>query len=171
MNREGDAEFAKRWQKPGDELHTSVPAMVFTDYPHFDFWDGFYEYASVNVLKGDNIRLLYINPGYDFIVKYKSKPSLFKTVTLYSNMGNAGIIWKQNKEKIDPDYPYGLAPSKQYTITFAVALRLQDDTGLLKKRATNCGFINLRAAANRNTVGWYKVHIEVCESQRKQVRF
>jgi TonB-dependent starch-binding outer membrane protein SusC len=116
MNGEGDAEFAKRWQKPGDELHTSVPAMVYTDYPQFDYRDAFYDYASVNVLKGDNIRLQYINLGYDFTLNSKSKRSLFRKITLYGNVANAGIIWRQNKERIDPDFPYGLAPSKQYTI-------------------------------------------------------
>ncbi len=116
MNGEGDAEFAKRWQKPGDELHTSVPAMVYTDYPQFDFRDAFYDYASVNVLKGDNIRLQYINLAYDFKFNRKSKSSLFSTITLYGNIANLGIIWRKNKDRIDPDYPYGLAPSKQYTI-------------------------------------------------------
>jgi len=116
MNGEGDAEFAKRWQKPGDELHTSVPAMVYTDYPQFDFRDAFYANASVNVLKGDNIRLQYINLAYDCKVNRRSKSSLFNTITLYGNIANAGIIWRQNKERIDPDFPYGLAPSKQYTI-------------------------------------------------------
>jgi len=86
--------------KTGDELHTSVPAMVYTDYPQFDFWDGFYEYASVNLLKGDNIRLLYINPGYDFIVKYKSKPSLFKTITLYSNMGMPALSGSRIRKRL-----------------------------------------------------------------------
>ena len=116
MNGEGDAEFAKRWQKPGDELHTSVPAMVYTDYPQFDFRDAFYDYASVNVLKGDNIRLQYVNLGYDFTLNRKSGARVFSKLTVYGNVANAGIIWRQNKERIDPDYPYGFAPSKQYTI-------------------------------------------------------
>lgn len=116
MNGEGNVEFANRWQKKGDELHTSVPAMVYTDYPQFGFRNAFYNNASVNVLKGDNIRLQYINVGYDFTLKKKSKSSLLSKLTVYSNIANAGIIWKQNKQRIDPDYPYGLAPSKQYTI-------------------------------------------------------
>jgi hypothetical protein len=118
MNGQGDAEFARRWQKPGDELHTSVPAMVYTDYPQFDYRDAFYNYASVNVLKGDNIRLQYINLAYDIAINRRSSSSLFSKFTVYANIANAGLIWRQNKERIDPDYPHGMAPSKQYTIGF-----------------------------------------------------
>jgi hypothetical protein len=90
--------------------------MVYTDYPQFDFRDAFYANASVNVLKGDNIRLQYINLAYDCKVNRRSKSSLFNTITLYGNLANVGMIWRKNKEGIDPDFPYGLAPSKQYTI-------------------------------------------------------
>jgi hypothetical protein len=54
--------------------------------------------------------------SYDFNLKRKSGRSLFGNISLYANVANEGIIWRKNKEGIDPDYPYGLAPSKQYTI-------------------------------------------------------
>lgn len=116
LNGEGDSEFSQRWQKPGDELHTTVPAMVYTDYPQFDFRESFYANASVHVLKGDHIRLQYVNMSYDFTLNKRSKTSFFNKISLYANVANLGIIWMQNKEKIDPDYPLGLPPAKQYTI-------------------------------------------------------
>ncbi len=60
------AEYTKRWQQPGDELKTNVPALVYTDYPQFSSRDEFYLYSEVNVQKADNIRLQYVNLGYTF---------------------------------------------------------------------------------------------------------
>jgi TonB-linked SusC/RagA family outer membrane protein len=101
-NGNGNADYALRWQKPGDELHTSVPSMV---YPDISERDGFYAGSENLVEKGDHVRLQYINLGYDFnSVKYPRLP--FKTLSLYANISNIGIIWRANKAQVDPDYYY-----------------------------------------------------------------
>jgi hypothetical protein len=106
----GDVEFEKRWQKPGDELTTNVPAMVYTDYQLngeyvFDNRDNFYTYSQVNVLKADNIRLQYVNLIYSLPLKIKK--SLINNIQVSLNAANLGILWRANKQKLDPDYPYG----------------------------------------------------------------
>ncbi len=108
------ADFEKRWQKNGDELITNVPAFVYTDYPQFYSRDNFYAYSATNVLRADNIRFQYINIGY--VTNGTKKRFPFKQAQVYFNAANLGIIWRSNKEHLDPDYPYALPPQKTWTI-------------------------------------------------------
>lgn len=94
-------DFANRWQHPGDEKFTNVPAMVYTNYPQFTNRETFYSSSEINVLRGDHIRIEYINMGYSFLKGNNNK--IFKSLQLYGNIANAGIVWRANKEKIDPD--------------------------------------------------------------------
>ena len=107
-------EFENRWQKPGDEFNTNVPAMVYTNYPLFTERESFYSAAEVNVLKADNIRIKYIN--LDYTMKQKNKKLPFEQFQLYVNIANLGIIWRANKAGLDPDYPADLPPLRQYTV-------------------------------------------------------
>src|SRR3546814_19755029 len=50
----GHGDFANRWQQPGDETHTNVPAMR---YPVNSSRETFYSRSSVLVERGDHIRL------------------------------------------------------------------------------------------------------------------
>ena len=90
------AEYEKRWQKPGDELHTNVPAFV---YPVDAFYMFAYAYADINVLRADNVRLQEINISYAF----PKKIGLFKGASLHGSIQNLGIIWRANKYGLDPD--------------------------------------------------------------------
>lgn len=101
--------YAQRWQKPGDELHTQVPSLV---YPANSNRDAFYSVASINARKADNIRLQFINIAYSI----SSGKMPFTNVQVYANAANLGILWRANKDHIDPDY-IGTAPiPKVYTI-------------------------------------------------------
>ncbi|MBO9620905.1 MAG: SusC/RagA family TonB-linked outer membrane protein, partial [Niabella sp.] len=86
----GNPEFAQRWQKPGDEVRTNVPSLVYTDYPQFENRNNFYQLSEVNVLKADHLRLQYLNIDYDFLI---GKQALFNRMSLYANVANLGIIW------------------------------------------------------------------------------
>ncbi len=100
-------DFAKRWQNPGDENTTTVPSMI---YPVNDGnRDLFYTYSSANVLRGDNVRLQYIKIGYD-IKKSGFKKLPVKEIHIYSVINNIGIIWRSNKEGLDPDIDSGRSP-------------------------------------------------------------
>jgi len=96
-------EYNDRWQRPGDEAHTNVPSVVYSSANQNR--DNFYYYSSINVLKGDHIRLQEINFSYSIHVR---KNWFVKNPRVYMNMSNIGILWKANDQGIDPevfDYP------------------------------------------------------------------
>lgn len=106
---QGNVEFANRWQHPGDEERTTVPSF---NYPANTSRDNFYNNSSINVLKGDNFRIHYINFSYMLVRRKKSAP--FDQLQFYVNVANLGIVWRANRDKIDPDYPSTLPPSKAF---------------------------------------------------------
>lgn len=108
------ADYEKRWQKPGDELLTNVPAFVYTNYPQFNNRDAFYASSEINVLKADNIRLQYFNIGYAIAGKKIKLP--LEQLQVYFNAANLGILWRANKEHLDPDYPNTLPLPKSFTV-------------------------------------------------------
>jgi TonB-dependent starch-binding outer membrane protein SusC len=110
-NGDGHKDFEKRWQKPGDEAITNVPALVYTNYPQFIDRDKFYMYSKANVIKGDHVRFNYINFSYSFM-----KVAFFNQLQLYVNAANLGVIWRSNDEGIDPDYPATIPPPKAFTV-------------------------------------------------------
>lgn len=108
----GHADYAQRWQKPGDELKINIPSMV---YPNISGRDRFYLLSEATVEKADHIRLQFINISYDFD-RLLLKQSLVKSLQLYINASNLGILWRANKYHIDPDYPSSLRPAATYAI-------------------------------------------------------
>ncbi|MFD2287914.1 SusC/RagA family TonB-linked outer membrane protein [Pedobacter petrophilus] len=100
VGRNGNGAFASRWQKPGDESFTDVPSMV---YPASSSRDEFYFGSEVNVLKGDHIRLQYINIGFD-ILGHNTKNKFLSQANIFIVASNLGIIWRENREHIDPDF-------------------------------------------------------------------
>ncbi|PRD56706.1 SusC/RagA family TonB-linked outer membrane protein [Sphingobacterium gobiense] len=98
-NGRGHSDYSMRWQNPGDERITSVPANLYSTNNNRD---RFYEGSSVLVEKGDHLRLQYIRLAYD-LPRLKSWNSL----QLYFNMQNVGLLWKANKAGIDPDFSLG----------------------------------------------------------------
>ncbi len=113
---EGYTDYIQRWQKPGDELYTHVPAM---SYPADSRQDNFYQVSEVTVEKGDHIRLQDINFSYD-IDKSVWKKLPFNSVKLYLYANNLGVIWKATKSKQDPDY--GLPPRRNIAAGFTINL-------------------------------------------------
>jgi TonB-linked SusC/RagA family outer membrane protein len=108
----GSSDYAKRWQKPGDEQATSVPSMI---YPASTLRDNFYTYSDALIDKADNIRLEDINVGYE--LRKKSLGSLpFQSVRLFAYISNLGILWKANKDGIDPNNLYSPTPGKSFSL-------------------------------------------------------
>ncbi|SEN96701.1 TonB-linked outer membrane protein, SusC/RagA family [bacterium A37T11] len=98
------SDYEKRWQAPGDEKHTNVPSMVF---PADNYRDQFYAYSSTNIIKGDNIRIQDCNLSYHLKDRF-AKSIYLSGLQIYSYINNIGIIWKANKEGIDPDTANGI---------------------------------------------------------------
>ncbi len=49
-----NADFARRWQRPGDERFTNVPSPG--EYGNDNFRDDFYRNSSTTIARGDHIR-------------------------------------------------------------------------------------------------------------------
>lgn len=95
------AEYANRWQKPGDEKITNVPSINYSGTSSRDL---FYYYSDINVFKADHIRLQEINLSYTF----NTKKGFIKNPRIYGFVSNLGLVWKANKVGLDPqanDYP------------------------------------------------------------------
>ena len=90
------AEYANRWQKPGDENITNVPSIIYPVEPQRD---SFYYYSEINVQRADHIRLQEINISY----MLNKKDWFLKNPRIYTNISNLGIIWRANKLGLDPD--------------------------------------------------------------------
>jgi hypothetical protein len=96
----GHGDYESRWQKPGDENSTNIPAFV---YPNISGRDAFFASSEANVIKGDHIRLNYVNVSYDIYNKQGQSKMPFEHIQLYVNAANLGILWRANKDHIDPD--------------------------------------------------------------------
>jgi len=101
QNGVGNSDFSKRWQKPGDEQFTTVPSMPSnaTEDPNRET---IYLNSQNLVDNGDHIRLQDVSLNYEF-----DNPKIFKgafsKINLYIYMNNVGILWRANKDHLDPD--------------------------------------------------------------------
>ena len=97
----GHTDYALRWQKPGDELHTDVPAFK---YPA-DLGSQVYMRSSALLENGGQIKLRDIQLSV-------SLPSLsrFKVqnAKVYGYIQNVGTIWRANKFGIDTEYGFNI---------------------------------------------------------------
>ena len=98
-SRLGHSDYAKRWQKPGDEQYTNVPSFV---YPLSSARSTFYENSEVTAEKGDHLRLQYVNLAYAAFGNSKFKA--LKNLQIFTAGNNLGILWAANKHQLDPDY-------------------------------------------------------------------
>jgi TonB-linked SusC/RagA family outer membrane protein len=101
---QANKDYFERWQKPGDELKTHVPSL---QQPPFDTnRDAFYQYSSALIDRGDHIRLQDIRLSYE-LDKSKIKGLPFSHLSVYSYINNLGIIWRANRDHLDPDLVMG----------------------------------------------------------------
>jgi hypothetical protein len=113
-------DFARRWQQPGDELRTTVPSIPAVPDTQRD---DFYTYSPSLVDKGDNFRLQDLRLDYTFpkgVFSFLGNNGL--QVYLYAV--NLGILWRANKDHIDPDYPNNFPAPR----TIAGGIRLNLNT-------------------------------------------
>ena len=101
----GHEEFYFRWQRPGDEKITNVPAM---NYPANSSADEFYQNSEVTVVRGDHIRIQFVNLEYQPFPNQKN--GCIKNLRVRCSAGNLGVIWKKDNSRFDPDYPVQKVP-------------------------------------------------------------
>jgi len=97
----GHADYARRWQQPGDELRTNVPAF---NYPTNMFATSFYTYSTALVDKADQIKLRDIQLNYMF---GPLKKWGIQTMNIYAYAQNIGTLWRANKYGFDPEFGNG----------------------------------------------------------------
>ena len=98
-------DYILRWQKPGDEAFTNIPSLT---YPAVANRDIFFAGTGANVRKGGHLRFQDARIGYDLDrSKWKKLPA--PGIRLYVYASNLGIIWRENKEGLDPDYDADLS--------------------------------------------------------------
>ncbi|MVT43068.1 SusC/RagA family TonB-linked outer membrane protein [Chitinophaga oryziterrae] len=109
-------ELAQRWRKPGDEAFTNVPGIVGSSFNSITR----YSLADFNVIDGDHARLQQVTLSYTLPGSVIKRLTFLRSLTMGATASNLGIIWRKNKEGIDPDYIFAgqynsLPPSKNYT--------------------------------------------------------
>jgi hypothetical protein len=99
-----------RWQAPSDEKQTNIPSLVYPLQPRRD---AFFELTDVNVLPADNIKLTEVYAQYRFM---SSSSEFFKNTAVYFSVNNLNMmIWKKNKEGLDPDILFNVKPPVAFT--------------------------------------------------------
>lgn len=109
-------DFAKRWQKPGDEKHTHIPSLI---YPANYYRDYFYAYSNVLVANAANIRLEDISLSYN-LSRQTLKRLPAQSIRLFIYASNLGVLWLKNTYKIDPYYNNIARDAKEIAIGFNI---------------------------------------------------
>ena len=111
------ADYNARWQKPGDEAKTNVPSLQYP--PLTTDRDLFYTYSSALIDNGSHVRLQDLKLAYDFD---KLKKSPFKRLEVYSYVNNIAILWRANKDHLDPDLSTNTVNTFPIPRTFSLGL-------------------------------------------------
>lgn len=110
--RIGHADFASRWQKPGDEKNTNVPSFIYPDDLNRN---SFYNGSEVLVSRADHVRLQFVNLAYNLKRTQWLKLPV-QQVQFFANASNLGILWRANKFKVDPEYNNSITPSGSFSL-------------------------------------------------------
>jgi TonB-linked SusC/RagA family outer membrane protein len=104
------SDYALRWQQPGDEQRTVVPSLV---YPAVTARDAFFLNSDALVEKADHVRLEFVRLSYR--ARMRAMNSIY-TADVFVHVANLGLLWRANKNSIDPDYVVGIPPSASFTV-------------------------------------------------------
>lgn len=118
----GHGDFSKRWQKPGDEISTNIPSMVYADYPSFYERETFYQMSEALVQRGDHIRLEDLTLRYT-LSKNQWRNNPFQSITIGMYVSNLNVLlWKADKDGVDPYYNGSEVPGKRFAFSFNFTL-------------------------------------------------
>jgi len=94
----GHQDYQQRWQVPGDEQHTTVPALPMNANLTRE---NIYMNNESLIDNAAHIRCKDINLSYRFPTPKKH----IKNASVFLYVNNVGILWRANKHGLDPDYP------------------------------------------------------------------
>lgn len=106
-----NSDYSRRWQKLGDEQFTDIPSFT---YPLNSLRDSFYSASEINIVPADQIRLDYVNLSYRLNAERWRFP--FRSLDVYLNSSDLGIIWQANKFGLDPDNLDRISPARGFTL-------------------------------------------------------
>lgn len=112
---EGHNDYPKRWQNPGDELVTNIPAFPTTNNSTRDM---IYQGSEIFIENGSHVRLhdVRLSRNISFGSKWQvSHARMF----VYSR--NLGVLWSASKSGLDPDSP-SLTYPKAKSISIGIEL-------------------------------------------------
>lgn len=110
-------DYYDRWQKPGDEANTFIPATT----EKYDInLIRLYQYGDVHVVPLDHLKLQDLTVSYSFNNMLLNRSGI-KGIQLVFSANNLGILWKRTRRHIDPEYPNTNYPM---TRQFNMALRI-----------------------------------------------
>lgn len=113
-----NSDIDKRWRNPGDEATTTVPGvrgMGGYSYSRYRFSDN-------QVIDGDHIRFKEISLKYDLSELFTN--TFIDNASLTCSARNVGMIWRKNKDNLDPDFlpvtgtTMKLPPTALYSVGF-----------------------------------------------------
>ncbi|MGG5902444.1 SusC/RagA family TonB-linked outer membrane protein [Sphingobacterium daejeonense] len=97
-------DYYLRWQKPGDEKNTNVPAKRAPG-DIVPYSGTVYTPSTALIENASHIRLQDVNLSYSIPSKWLSDRNANQlNLKVFAYARNLGIIWKSNKQGIDPDY-------------------------------------------------------------------
>lgn len=100
-------DYFKRWRQPGDERYTNVPAKI---HERDTYLSTAYLQSEALVTDGAHIRLADATLSYTFSSNLLRR-SPFSNIRLYGYARNLGILWRANKQGIDPNYASAAYPA------------------------------------------------------------
>ncbi|MET3129603.1 TonB-linked SusC/RagA family outer membrane protein [Arcicella rosea] len=110
----GHRDYEARWKSPGDELQTAVPAVTLTANTTRD---NIYLSNERLIENGAHLRLKDINLSY----KLSATKLGLSNVSVFMYLNNVGILWRANKQGLDPDFPTSDYPQvRTYSLGFKI---------------------------------------------------
>ncbi|WP_160713313.1 SusC/RagA family TonB-linked outer membrane protein [Chitinophaga solisilvae] len=101
------ASFEDRWQKPGDEAFTNTPSYVAVNAEDINRRSTtFYRQADINVVNAAYMKLRDLTLSYTLPEGIAGR-LFMDNCRIYGQLNNV-MLWKKNKDDIDPEY-YNLA--------------------------------------------------------------
>jgi TonB-linked SusC/RagA family outer membrane protein len=114
--------LVSRWRKPGDEAITNIPGFLNANTTSIIR----YTQADINVISASHARLDQITLNYILAPAILRKLPALRSVTMGATASNLGVIWRKNKDGIDPMYVLSnnyasLSPAPTYTFNLNVS--------------------------------------------------
>jgi hypothetical protein len=125
-------EFFDRWEMPGDEKVTNIPAISDSYYSYITGANGSYpynnyNYSTVRVADGSFVRLKTVSLTYQFGNEALTRMKVFKNFSITAAVANFWLIYADKKlEGQDPEFfnAGGVAQPLQKQVTLSLKVSL-----------------------------------------------